>query len=57
MVREPMSDDEPVMVAIFGPYAYGYLRGEAGHHRLRTERDAFVAKVHVASLDERYRAL
>jgi hypothetical protein len=39
------------MVAIVGPYAYGYLRGEAGHHRLRAERDAFVAKVHVAALN------
>ena len=51
LVREPMSDDEPVMVAIFGPYAYGYLRAEAGHHRLRAERDAFVAKVSVATLN------
>ena len=51
LIREPMSDDEPVMVAIAGPYAYGYLRGEAGHHRLRVEKDAFVAKVHVAALN------
>ena len=50
MVREPMTDDEPVMVAIVGPYAFGYLRGEAGHHRLRTDRDTFVAKVGVALL-------
>lgn len=51
LIREPMSDDEPVMVAIVGPYAYGYLRGEAGHHRLRAAKDAFVAKVHVAALN------
>jgi hypothetical protein len=50
IVREPMADDEPVMIAVFAPYAYGYLRGEAGHHRLRTERDTLVAKVRVAPL-------
>jgi hypothetical protein len=50
MVREPMSDDEPVMIACIGAYAYGYLRAEAGHHRLRTVRDTFVAKVSVAAL-------
>jgi ATP-dependent Clp protease ATP-binding subunit ClpC len=52
MIREPMSDDEPVMIAVVGPYAYGYLRREAGHHRLRTERDTFVAKVGVAALND-----
>jgi ATP-dependent Clp protease ATP-binding subunit ClpC len=50
VVREPMTDDEPVMIAVVGPYAYGYLRGEAGHHRLRTEHDTFVAKVSTAML-------
>ena len=50
IVREPMTDDEPVMIAVVGPYAYGYLRGEAGHHRLRTEHDTFVAKVSMAML-------
>lgn len=50
VVREPMTDEEPVMIAVFGPYAYGYLRGEAGHHRLRAERDTFVAKVSAAML-------
>jgi hypothetical protein len=52
MVREPMADHEPIMIAVFGPYAYGYLRSEAGHHRLRTERDTFVAKVRVAPLGD-----
>lgn len=51
MIREPVSDEEPVMLAIIGPYAYGYLRGEAGHHRLRTERDTFVTKVGMAPLN------
>jgi hypothetical protein len=50
MIREPLGDDEPVMIAVVGPYAYGYLRGEAGHHRLRMEHDTFVAKVGVAAL-------
>ncbi len=49
-VREPMTDDEPVMIAVFGPYAYGYLRAEAGHHRQRMERDTFVARIRVAAL-------
>jgi ATP-dependent Clp protease ATP-binding subunit ClpC len=52
MVREPMADDEPVMIAVFGPYAYGYLRREAGHHRLRTDRDILVAKVRIAPLSD-----
>jgi ATP-dependent Clp protease ATP-binding subunit ClpC len=52
VVREPMSDDEAVMIAVSGPYAYGYLRGEAGHHRLRTERDTCVAKVTVAAIND-----
>jgi PCRF domain len=52
VIREPLSDDEPVMIAVIGAYAYGYLRGEAGHHRLRTERDTFVAKVSVAALND-----
>jgi MoxR-like ATPase len=52
MVREPLSDEEPVMISIAGPYAYGYLRGEAGHHRLRTEDDTCVVKVGVAVLDK-----
>jgi hypothetical protein len=50
MIREPMSDEEPVMVVLTGPYAYGYLRGEAGHHRLRIDHGTFAAKVSVASI-------
>jgi len=50
LIREPMSDDEPLMMAIFGAYAYGYLRGEAGHHRLRIEQDTYTAKVGVAEI-------
>ncbi len=52
LIREPMFDEEPVMIALAGPYAYGYLRAEAGHHRLRAEADTFVAKVSVAAIDD-----
>ena len=51
MVREPMSDDEPVAFALVGPYAFGYLGGEAGHHRVRREDDAQVARVSVVAVD------
>ncbi|HKY89940.1 MAG TPA: AAA family ATPase, partial [Nevskiaceae bacterium] len=50
VIREPMQDDEPVMLLLRGPYAFGYLRGEAGHHRLRAGDDTSVAKVAIASL-------
>jgi hypothetical protein len=52
MIREPLSDEEPVMISISGPYAFGYLRGEAGHHRVRPEDEMFVVKVSVAVLDK-----
>jgi ATP-dependent Clp protease ATP-binding subunit ClpC len=50
MVCEPLTDEEPIMIAVVGPYAYGYLRGEAGIHRLRTETNTCAAKVTVAML-------
>jgi hypothetical protein len=49
MVREPLADDEPVMIAVAGPYAFGYLCGESGHHRLREGERTHVAKVTVAA--------
>lgn len=52
MVREPLADEEPVMISITGPYAYGYLQAEAGHHRVRSEGETFVVKVCVAALDK-----
>ena len=51
MVREPMSNDEPVAFALVGPYAFGYLGGEAGHHRVRRGDEAQVARVSVAAVD------
>ena len=50
-IREPMTNDEPVMIYVAGPYAFGYLRDEAGMHRLRTERETRVAKVSVAAFN------
>jgi len=52
LVREPMADDEPVMMAIRGPYAYGYLRLECGHHRVRAGQNTHVARVGVAPIGE-----
>jgi ATP-dependent Clp protease ATP-binding subunit ClpC len=34
-VVEPCEDGEPAVIAVKGPWAFGYLRGEAGLHRLR----------------------
>jgi len=30
VVREPMNDDEAVLIAVSSPYAYGYLAEELG---------------------------
>ncbi len=48
LVCEPRNDDEPVVLLVRGSYAHGYLRGEAGLHRVRTDRDTHVARVSVA---------
>jgi hypothetical protein len=56
MVREPLDDDEPVMFAVSGPYAYGYLAGEMGLHRLRSGEDTAVVKVTVAAMSTASRA-
>src|SRR5262249_27264932 len=34
-LHEPRTDDEPVLIAIKGTYAYGMTRLEAGMHRFR----------------------
>jgi ATP-dependent Clp protease ATP-binding subunit ClpC len=49
---EPRADDESALVAVEGNYAYGYLRGEAGVHRLRDGEDKFAAAVRVAAWTE-----
>jgi hypothetical protein len=61
-VREPCDDGEPAAIAVKGAWAYGYLRDEAGLHRLRLkarpeEKDAIsVASVRVAAWTERREA-
>ena len=50
MLREPVTPDEPVAVALRGHFAHGYLKGEAGHHRVRQGDKSSVARVTVASL-------
>jgi ATP-dependent Clp protease ATP-binding subunit ClpA len=52
-VREPCEDVEAAVIALKGAWAYGYLRGEAGLHRLRLKAKAEVddaARVSVASV-------
>ncbi len=57
MLREPLSPDEPVAVALRGHFAYGYLKGEAGHHRVRQDDKSAVARVTVVSLSNRPEAV
>ena len=47
MVCEPLTAAEPIVAAIGGHYAFGYLRLEAGHHRFRDERSTSVVRVAV----------
>jgi ATP-dependent Clp protease ATP-binding subunit ClpC len=47
MICEPVAPDEPIVVGLRGPYAYGYLRLESGHHRFRDERSSGVVRVGV----------
>ncbi len=45
MVREPMAADEPIMFAARGHFPYGYLKLEAGYHRVRQKQEVSVARV------------
>jgi hypothetical protein len=47
MLHEPLADDEPIAFAIRGAFAYGYLRLEAGVHRMREGQQASNAHVRV----------
>jgi ATP-dependent Clp protease ATP-binding subunit ClpC len=53
MLHEPTASSEAIVIALKGPFAYGYLKGETGHHRFRRDRDGSVARVRVAPLSER----
>lgn len=48
-LAEPLSDDEPALLAIEGRCAFGFLEGEAGLHRVREGEDRSVAAVRVAA--------
>ncbi|MCB9537483.1 MAG: AAA family ATPase [Myxococcales bacterium] len=45
---EPRDDGEPAMLAVKGPYPFGYLRLEAGLHRVRRGEDHGAARVRLA---------
>ncbi|MGE0036103.1 MAG: AAA family ATPase [Xanthobacteraceae bacterium] len=53
MLREPLAPDEPVALALRGHFAHGYLKDEAGHHRIRRNNRSAVARVTVAPLSPR----
>jgi peptide chain release factor 2 len=53
MLHEPVNGDEPIALLLRGPYAYGYLVREAGHHRLRNGERASAARITVAPLTDR----
>jgi ATP-dependent Clp protease ATP-binding subunit ClpC len=53
VLHEPMASSEPIVIMLKGPFAYGYLKGETGHHRFRRDREGSVARVRVAALSER----
>jgi ATP-dependent Clp protease ATP-binding subunit ClpC len=46
-IAEPVVDSEPAILGFVGPYAFGYLQHETGHHRLTAGADSFVARVRV----------
>jgi ATP-dependent Clp protease ATP-binding subunit ClpC len=47
LICEPLARGEPIVVGFTGPYAFGYLRLESGHHRFRDERSSGVVRVAV----------
>jgi ATP-dependent Clp protease ATP-binding subunit ClpC len=53
MLREPMAADEPIGLLLQGHFANGYLKGEAGYHRLRRQGESSMARVTMAPLSNR----
>ncbi len=47
-LAEPLADDEPILLLLEGEHAAGWLRHEAGLHRLRKDQDTSVVRVRVA---------
>jgi hypothetical protein len=56
VVFEPLEDGEPISLTVAGPYAFGYLRAEAGLHRLRDGEARSVARVRVVAWTDAARA-
>jgi ATP-dependent Clp protease ATP-binding subunit ClpC len=54
MLHEPMSAEEPIAIALRGHFAYGYLAGETGYHRLRDGERRSVARVTIAPWKRRF---
>ncbi len=48
-----MTSDEAIAIALRGHFAHGYVKREAGHHRVRRQRESSVARVSVAPLSNR----
>jgi PCRF domain len=53
MLHEPMASDESIGLLLRGHFAHGYLKAEAGHHRLRRAGESTMARVAVAPLANR----
>jgi len=47
IIFDPISNRGPIVAAISGHYAFGYLRLETGHHRFREDRQHSVVRVRV----------
>ncbi len=52
MICEPLDDNDCTTLLIRGSYAYGYLKAEAGLHRLRDGEQVQVARIILAALVE-----
>ncbi|HUH01533.1 MAG TPA: AAA family ATPase, partial [Kofleriaceae bacterium] len=53
VLREPVADDEAMMIAVQGHHAHGFLAAERGLHKLRTEHGDSVACVRTAPWTDR----
>jgi ATP-dependent Clp protease ATP-binding subunit ClpC len=50
MLHEPRAAHEAIAIVLRGPFAHGYLEGEAGLHRVRRGTDTSIARVRIAPL-------
>jgi len=50
---EPVTPEDPTLLLMSGPFAYGYLKLESGHHRVRHKEDSTsVLRLRVAPWEE-----